>query len=33
MLSEKKDESEITFTFLHFKRLVLQFFFTFKDSN
>lgn len=33
MLSEKKDKSEIAFTFLHFKRLVLQFSLTFKDSK
>lgn len=33
MLSKKKDESEITFTFLHFKRLVLQIFLTFKDRD
>lgn len=33
MLSENEDESEITFTFLHFRRLVLQFFLTFKDRE
>lgn len=33
MLSEKKDKSEIAFTFLHFKRLVLQFFFLLKIAT
>ena len=33
MLDEKKEETGIAFTLLHFKGLVLQFFLTFKDSN